>query len=96
MPEPREKREDYTDHEDDVTASEVAAYTYCAKAWHLERVLHAPADARGQELRTRGHDQHAEHGTQVTRLTRYGRWTRWVSVLLLVSAIALVLAAVVL
>ncbi len=56
------------DSDRDVTASEVASYAYCAKAWHLRYVLgkepSRPATAR-QEA---GVSAHESHGIAVRRL----------------------------
>lgn len=84
------------DADDDVTASEVAAYAYCAKAWHLERVLHRSADAEGQRRRSEGVERHVEHGAQLNRLQRSGRRSFWLSVALLVLAVVLLVAGLVL
>ena len=81
---------------DDVTASEVAAYAYCAKAWHLERVLHRSADAEGQRRRNDGVERHVEHGAQLKRLRRFGRRSLLLSVALLVLAVVLLVAGLVL
>ena len=84
------------DDDDDVTASEVAAYAYCAKAWHLERVLHRSADAEGQRRRSEGVERHVEHGAQLKRLSRFGRRSFSLSVALLVLAVVLLVAGLVL
>ena len=55
---------------DDVTASEIAAFVYCAKAWHLERVVGAPPSAAATHARAAGTTHHARHGTRV----RLGSW----------------------
>ena len=85
-----ESREERRDFEDDVTASEVAAYTYCAKAWHLERVRQVLPDARGQYRRAQGAERHLEHGTRLNWLRQYGRWSVRASVASLFLAIVLV------
>ena len=54
----------------DVTASELAAFVYCAKAWHLERVLGATPSAGTNERRDAGIGDHARHGNAV----RIGSW----------------------
>ena len=82
--------------DDDVTASEVAAYAYCAKAWHLERVLHRSVDAEGQRRRTAGAERHSEHGVRLNRLRRFGRRSFALSVALLVLAVVLLLAGLLL
>ena len=43
-----------TVQEDDVMASEVANYVFCAKAWHLECVLEATASTSAEEKRAAG------------------------------------------
>lgn len=79
--------------EADVTASEVAAYTYCAKAWHLERVLGKPADRFAASRRAEGVNLHLAHGSRVSRLGHLGRNTaRASAVLLIVAAFLLVIA----
>ena len=80
------------DDDEDVTASEVAAYTYCAKAWHLESVLRRPVDSATTSGRISGVDRHLAHGTRVSRIGRFGRVAVWASGVLLVVA-ALLLAA---
>jgi hypothetical protein len=85
-----ESREERRKCEDDVTASEVAAYTYCAKAWHLERVRQVSPDARGQYRRAQGTARHVEHGTRLNWLSKYGRWAVRASVASLFLAIGLV------
>ena len=85
-----EPRLDFED--DDVTASEVAAYAYCAKAWHLERVLHRSVGAKGERLRAEGVERHVKHGAQLNRLHRFGRRSFLLSVALLVLAGLLLLA----
>ena len=78
------------DEDDDVTASEVAAYTYCAKAWHLERVLGRPVDSATTSRRISGADRHLAHGVRISRLSRFGRGA------LLTSGALFVIAAVLL
>ena len=88
---PRPNNED-----DDVTASEVAAYAYCAKAWHLERVLHRSADTQARRLRVEGVERHVEHGAQLNRLHRFARRSFWLSVALLVLAVVLLVVGLLL
>ena len=76
---------------DDVTASEIAAFVYCAKAWHLERVVGALPSAAADRARTAGTTHHVRHGARV----RLGSWLgrnerRAIAALLL---LALILAA---
>lgn len=51
--------------EDDVTASELAAFSYCAKAWHLERVAGLRPSTVAIREREAGIVRHARHGGQV-------------------------------
>lgn len=83
------------DQDDDVTASEVAAYTYCAKAWHLESVLRTPVDSTTTSRRISGVDRHLVHGARVSRLSRFGRVAGWVSAGFLVVAALLLVAGLV-
>lgn len=82
--------------DDDVTASEVAAFAYCAKAWHLEHVLHRTAGVDGQRRRAEGVERHVEHGARLSRLSRFGRWSFRVSVALLLLALVLLATALLL
>ena len=86
----------WDDDGEDVTASEVAAYTYCAKAWHLESVLRRPVDSATTSRRLSGVDRHLEHGTRVSRISRFGRVAVWASGVLLVVAALLFAAALLL
>lgn len=58
------------EHDADVTASELAAFVYCAKAWHLERVLGAAPSTAANQRRDAGIGGHARHGSDV----RIGSW----------------------
>ena len=91
-----EVKRDIADAADDVTASEVAAYAYCAKAWHLERVLKRTPDGAAVARRSGGVDQHLRHGTRVSRLQRFGSWSMRLSVTLLIVAFILLAVAMVL
>jgi hypothetical protein len=51
----------------DVTASEAAAYAFCAKAWHLEHVLDKAPSAAARERRAGGAAEHEAHGAEVVR-----------------------------
>ena len=58
------------EHDADVSASELAAFVYCAKAWHLERVLGAAPSTAANQRRDAGIGDHARHGSDV----RLGSW----------------------
>lgn len=65
----------------DVTVSELAAFSYCAKAWHLERVLHVAPLSDAAKARTVGIEQHHRHGKAAKRaswLSRYSTAIVWV------------------
>ena len=86
-----EQRE--SQHEADVTASELAAFAYCAKAWHLERVLGARASSAVYRRRDAGIDDHIRHGRSV----RVGSWLArnskvFVAALVLITLLFAVLA----
>lgn len=77
----------------DVTASEVASYAFCAKAWHLERVARATPSAAGRMRRERGVERHRAHGARVGALQSHGRTLLRAGGVLLVLALLLALAA---
>jgi hypothetical protein len=78
---------------DDVTASEAASYAFCAKAWHLERVLRVAPSADSSTRRERGVARHRAHGGRVALLQSHGRALAWVGAALLVVASLFALAA---
>ena len=80
--------------DDDVLASEVAAYAYCAKAWHLEYVLGNRAGIAAEERRRVGVMEHDAHGVRVRRLERVGRPLLRAAFVLIAVACALAIAAV--
>ena len=82
--------------DDDVTASEVAAYTYCAKAWHIERVLRLSADEQASARRTQGTEDHVAHGMRLKQLQRFGRRAVWLGGVLLAGAGVLIVIALLL
>jgi hypothetical protein len=79
--------------DDDVLASEIAAYAYCAKAWHMEYVLGHRADAAADERRRAGIVEHEAHGARVRRLERVGQPFLRAGVFLLALGVALTIAA---
>lgn len=75
----------------DVTASEIACYAYCAKAWHLEHVQHVVVPDEASRRREQGVAAHDAHGASVRALGQVRSRTRViVAVLLLVAALAAV------
>ena len=77
----------------DVTASEIGAYAYCAKAWHLERVLRAAPTADSARRRAAGVARHRAHGSRVRTLGVAGRALAWTAAILLALAALLAVAA---
>jgi hypothetical protein len=75
--------------DDDVTASEIAAFAYCAKAWHLERVVNALPSPAAARARAAGVTHHARHGADVRLGSWLGRRSRWTMAGLLLFAFLL-------
>ena len=73
----------------DVTASEVASFAYCAKAWHLERVVGALPSAAAARARDAGTTHHVRHGADVRLGTWLGRNSRRLVLGLLMLAVFL-------
>ncbi len=71
-----------------VRASDLAAWTYCHRAWWLAHVRRAPHE-RPEQL-FRGQDQHREHGRSVQSAHRL----QWAGrILLLAGGLLLAIAA---
>ena len=80
------------DAEDEVTASEVGTYVFCAKAWHLEHVLGKRPSIAASQRRAAGVAGHDAHGARVVALQRTGpNLARWVAALLVLAAVLLAL-----
>ena len=77
----------------DVTASEVAAYAYCAKAWHLRHVLGREPSRRATARQEAGVTAHERHGIAVRRLAWLERRATSLIAWLLVLAAALLALA---
>lgn len=76
----------------DVTASELAAFKYCAKAWHLEHVSGVRPGATAVMRRDAGINNQNGHGAQV----RAGSWLaryRWPATLMLLVVALLLFGA---
>src|SRR3989442_4587960 len=56
------------DSHTDVTASEVASYAYCAKAWHLRYVLRREPSGQAVAHQQAGVVSHEIHGMRVKTL----------------------------
>jgi hypothetical protein len=93
MPDPRLTAVSPPLEDDIVMASEVAAYAYCAKAWHLEHVLGNPGSAAGQARRDAGSAAHLEHGRRIARSERSARPLFRLAIILLALALILAVAA---
>jgi hypothetical protein len=79
----------------DVSASEVANYTFCAKAWHLEHVLGGKPSAMADQRRIAGVEAHARHGAAIRSANQMSTWlVRGLVALLLIAVGVLVLGLV--
>jgi hypothetical protein len=75
-----------------VSASEVASYVFCAKAWHLEHVLAERPSTPSRQRRDEGAEQHSAHGARIARAHRRDATLLRTSLLLLLAAfVALVI-----
>lgn len=83
------------EREADVTASELAAFAYCAKAWHLERVLGAEPSTGANRRRDVGIANHIRHGADVRIGSQLARRSGLVATVLVLSAVLFGLLAVV-
>jgi len=75
--------------EDDVTASELAAFSYCAKAWHLERIAGLRPSTDAARERKAGIARHTRHGAQVHAGSWLARHSHIAIAALLVLAVLL-------
>jgi hypothetical protein len=75
----------------EVTASEIACFSYCAKAWHLQYVAKAPPTSDAARRRDQGVREHASHGSRVQSQSWLNRHARSLVVgLLLIAALAMI------
>ena len=83
---------DLHDPRTDVSASEVANYVFCAKAWHLEHVLGGAASANAKDRRAMGAAAHAAHGARIRAGSRQvsTRLERVLVMVLLVASLLLI------
>ena len=77
----------------DVTASEVASYAYCAKAWHLRHVLGREPSRQATVHQQAGVVAHEIHGVAVRRLAWLERRAAGLVVGLLLFGAALLAVA---
>ena len=68
-----------------VSASELAAYTYCGRAYWLERVVRVEIPGADDARRVAGIDAHATHGRRVAIARLLRRLALVAAVILLVS-----------
>lgn len=87
---PRQDSADPRPARSDVSASEVANYVFCAKAWHLEHVLGGTESDGARERRVMGVAAHVNHGASVRAGRRQIR-TRLERALAIVLVVALLL-----
>ena len=76
---------------DDVTASEAAAYAFCAKAWHLEHVLGKAPSQRATERRARGVERHEQHGESIAAQRPRSNRRRVIALVLLLVTVFLLI-----
>ena len=79
------------DGDRDVTASEIASFAYCAKAWHLQYVMRVGSTDEVDERRVQGVSMHEQHGRLVRMQSRLGRRrVAFTAALLLIALLAIV------
>jgi hypothetical protein len=76
----------------DVRASELNTHAFCAKAWHLQRVLQVPPSRDATRRRVAGTARHERHGRAVATAAR-ARYAALVAALLLGLGLLLALLA---
>jgi len=69
--------------DDWVSASEIGAYTYCARAYWLERVAAVSRSAHAESSLAAGRAHHIAHGRRV----RASRWMVWVAATLMLVGV---------
>lgn len=82
--------------EADVTVSELAAFSYCAKAWHLERVVGVSPHSNAAVRREAGINEHRSHGAAVHATDARRRYATFAFWSLLVAAALCALVAIIL
>ena len=61
-----------------ISATELAEFVYCAKAWELKYVCGAQPSGEAQQLQIEGNAWHAAQGRQLARSDSY-RWAAFVA-----------------
>ena len=84
------------DGEHDVTASEIASFAYCAKAWHLQYVRRVGSTDEVDERRVQGVRKHEQHGRLVRMQSRLGRRRLVLTAALLLIAFLAIVGALLL
>ncbi len=72
-----------------VSPSDIATYTYCARAYLLERVQQIARTGEGMGRLEIGHLEHKSHGRRVS----IQRWLVRLAIVLLIAAVAAMWAA---
>lgn len=68
-----------------ISATELAEFVYCAKAWELKYVRGVEPSSEAQELQVEGNAWHASQGRQLAR----GDSFRWAALVALALAVIL-------
>jgi hypothetical protein len=66
-----------------ISATELAEFVYCAKAWELKYVRGAEPSAEAQHLQVEGNAWHAAQGRQLARSDSF-RWAAFIALALAV------------
>jgi hypothetical protein len=80
------------EHAPVLRASEVGRYTYCARAWWLQRVK--GCTPRNLAAMERGRERHEVHGRGLLRAGRLAAWAGWLALLALALLAAFVMTLV--
>ena len=66
-----------------ISATELAEFVYCAKAWELKYVRGAESSSEAHELQVAGNAWHAAQGQQLARSDSF-RWAAFIALALAV------------
>jgi len=72
-----------------ISATELAEFVYCAKAWELKFVRGAESSAEAQQLQLEGNAWHAAQGRRLARSDSF-RWAAFIALALAVILFFLV------
>lgn len=81
-------------HHADIAISELASFAYCAKAWHLEKVVGVSAMPAVRRNRDAGVAHHVAHDRQARSAIQVSRRIRVLPFVLILIAVALFAAAI--